>query len=86
MLLLRRTGAVPLGSPGCVAPATAAAPSVAPITEDERWQQLRRCLHDTALPTLIRVGGALVLLYGLPVSRVTALRHNDIHTDSRNRT
>lgn len=60
--------------------------TLAPITEDERWQQLRRCLHDTALPTPVRAGGALVLLYGLPVSRVTALRHDDIHTDTKRRT
>jgi hypothetical protein len=48
--------------------------------------QLRGRLHDTTLPTLVRAGGALVLLYGLPVSRVTALRHDDIHTDTKRRT
>ncbi|GDY52170.1 hypothetical protein SVIO_027930 [Streptomyces violaceusniger] len=60
--------------------------TLTPITEDERWQQLRRCLHDDTLPTPVRAGGSLVLLYGLPVSRVTALCHNDIHTDTKNRT
>lgn len=60
--------------------------TLAPITEDERWQQLHRCLHDATLPMLVRAGGCLVLLYGLPVSRVTALRHDDIHADTKNRT
>jgi hypothetical protein len=60
--------------------------TLAPITEDGRWQQLRRCLHDNSLPTRVRTGGALVLLYRLPVSRVTALRHDDIHTDAKGRT
>ncbi|WP_040830377.1 hypothetical protein [Nocardia jiangxiensis] len=56
-----------------------------PITEDERWEQLRRCLHEDTLPTAIRAASALVLLYGLPLSKVTVLRHNDIHTDDRKR-
>jgi hypothetical protein len=55
--------------------------TLAPITEDDRWTQLRRCLHDTTLPTAVRAAGALVLLFGLPVSRITTLRHHDIRTD-----
>ncbi|MEV1296117.1 hypothetical protein [Pseudonocardia sp. NPDC049635] len=34
------------------------------------------------MPTEVRAAGALVLLFGLPVSRITALRHTDIHTDA----
>lgn len=45
------------------------------------WTQLRRCLHEDALPAEVRAGGALVLLFGLPVSRITTLRHDDSHTD-----
>ncbi|MFC5107433.1 hypothetical protein [Kibdelosporangium philippinense] len=56
--------------------------TLAPITDDERWQQLRRCLHDNTLPTPVRAAGALVLLYGLPVSRVALLRCDDIHIDT----
>jgi hypothetical protein len=56
--------------------------SLQPITEDDRWTQLRRCLHEQALPTQVRAAGALVLLFGLPVSRITALRHTDLHTDA----
>ena len=55
-----------------------------PITEDDRWTQLRRCLHDQTLPTQVRAAGALVLLFGLPVSKITALQHADIHTDPNN--
>ncbi|MFE0028131.1 hypothetical protein [Amycolatopsis sp. NPDC059021] len=59
--------------------------TLAPITEDERWQQLRRCLHDATLPRAVRAAGKLVLLYGLPVSRVATLQHDDIHTDTNQR-
>jgi len=54
--------------------------SLAPITEDDRWTQLRRCLHEQTLPTDVRAAGALVLLFGLPVSRITTLQRHDIHT------
>ncbi|WP_280255706.1 hypothetical protein [Nocardia wallacei] len=59
--------------------------TLAPITEDERWHQLRRCLHEDTLPTAVRAAGALVLLYGLPVSKVATLQHHDIHTDTHHR-
>lgn len=58
------------------------ASSQQPITEGDRWTQLRRCLHDQALPTQVRAAGALVLLFGLPISRITALQHVDVHTDA----
>lgn len=41
-----------------------------------------RCLYDQVLPPRVRAAGALVLLFGLPVSRITALRHTDIPTDA----
>lgn len=43
------------------------------ITEQERWNLLRRCLHGLTLPVDVRAAGALVLLYGLPVSRIVEL-------------
>jgi hypothetical protein len=43
------------------------------LPEDQRWHQLQRCLHETALPLRVRVAGALVLLYGQPVSRIVQL-------------
>lgn len=49
-----------------------------PIGEDERWDHLRHCLTDERLPLDARAGGALALLYGLPVSRITELRTDDV--------
>jgi hypothetical protein len=50
-----------------------------PLDEDDRWKQLQACIHDPAMPLRIRVGGALVLLYGHPVSRIVALRAGQVH-------
>jgi hypothetical protein len=44
------------------------------LPEDQRWHQLQNCLHQTALPLRVRVAGALVLLYGQPVSRIVQLK------------
>lgn len=54
--------------------------TLAPITEDERWTQLRRCLHEDTLPHRVRAAGALVLLFGIPVSTVNTLRHSHLRT------
>jgi hypothetical protein len=43
------------------------------VTNEERWEQLRRCLRDATLPLEARAAGGLVLLYGLPVSRISEL-------------
>jgi hypothetical protein len=40
-----------------------------PLTEDQRWQQLRY-LNQDAAALEIRVAGALILLFGLPASRL----------------
>lgn len=47
--------------------------------EDERWQQLSRLLNDTALPLDVRTAGALVLLFGLPTSRIRHLHTGHLH-------
>jgi hypothetical protein len=39
--------------------------------------QLDRCLADEAMPLDLRVGGALVLLFGMLVSRITQLTKDD---------
>jgi hypothetical protein len=52
--------------------------TLAPISEDDRWGHLRRLLADERLPLDARASGALVLLYGLPVSRITELRADDV--------
>jgi hypothetical protein len=47
----------------------------------ERWNHLDRCLTDTTLPDDVRAAGALSLLYGLTVSRISRLRSSDLHTN-----
>jgi hypothetical protein len=48
------------------------------LDEQHRWQLLHRCLTDDTMPTHLRAGGALVLLFGIPASRLTGLRTTDI--------
>jgi ribosomal protein L40E len=48
------------------------------IGDDEHWNHLRRCLHDTALPVRVRVAGALLLLYGQPISRIVRISTNHL--------
>jgi hypothetical protein len=43
------------------------------LPDRERWRVLERCLHDHTLPIADRVAGALVLLYGQPLSHVVRL-------------
>ncbi|WP_153183256.1 hypothetical protein [Streptomyces sp. E5N91] len=50
-------------------------------TETEHWTHLRRCLHDEALPADVRAAGALVLLYGMPITRIAALTRSDLTGD-----
>ncbi|MFJ4541934.1 hypothetical protein ACIP39_39080 [Streptomyces tibetensis] len=47
-------------------------------SESEHWTHLRRCLHDEALPLDVRVTGALMLLYGIPITRITVLTPADL--------
>ena len=48
------------------------------LAESDHVQQLDRCLTDEAMPLDLRVGGALVLLFGMLVSRITQLTKNDV--------
>ncbi len=43
------------------------------LDEDERDQQLHRCLFDEALPIDVRVAGGLVLLFGAPLTKIVQL-------------
>ncbi|MFD7340252.1 XRE family transcriptional regulator [Streptomyces violascens] len=49
------------------------------LTEDEYRQQLRRCLTDEALPREVRIIGALVRLYALPLSKIIELTADRFH-------
>jgi len=51
------------------------------LGEDDHIRQLDRCLSDDSMPLDLRVGGALVLLFGLLVSRVMHLTKGDVHDD-----
>lgn len=53
------------------------------LAEDEHIHQLDRCLTDEAMPLDLRVGGALVLLFGMLVSRITQLTKDDVIEDSQ---
>jgi hypothetical protein len=48
------------------------------IKEEERVQQLRRCLSAKALPGIVRTVGALVLLFGFPYTRLLGLTIHDV--------
>ncbi|MGH4004103.1 MAG: hypothetical protein ACRDSO_08315 [Pseudonocardiaceae bacterium] len=52
-------------------------PGVA-TSDDDRWTQLARLLHDANLELTDRVGGALLLLYGQQLSRITTITTDQI--------
>ncbi|MEV7188333.1 hypothetical protein [Kitasatospora sp. NPDC093102] len=49
------------------------------LNEDDRWDQLKRCLNEISMPLDVRVAGAMMLLFGLPMSRVLHLRAEHMH-------
>lgn len=49
------------------------------LNDDDRWVQLKRCLSDTSMPLDVRAAGAIVLLFGLPTSRIRHLRAEHLH-------
>ncbi|HCU94495.1 MAG TPA: hypothetical protein DHU96_17950, partial [Actinobacteria bacterium] len=56
-------------------------PSAAPVDfldDSEQARQLRTCLNDTGMPLDLRVAAALVLVYGLTLTRIAYLTRDDI--------
>ena len=53
------------------------------LAERDHIHQLDRCLADEAMPLDLRFGGALVLLFGMLVSRITRLTKDDVIEDNR---
>ncbi|MFD7258902.1 XRE family transcriptional regulator [Streptomyces sp. NPDC059874] len=51
------------------------------LTEDEYDKQLRRCLNDDTLPVEVRIVGALVRLYALPITRILELTTDRFHRE-----
>ncbi|MEV8030649.1 hypothetical protein [Streptomyces sp. NPDC086182] len=47
-------------------------------SEEEQVELLKRCVQDTGLPPDVRAAGALVLLYGVPVSRIVQLTREHV--------
>jgi hypothetical protein len=54
------------------------------IDEDDRWQLLRRCLTDEAMPIDIRAAGALTLLFGPRGERIRNLTADQIIDEEQN--
>jgi hypothetical protein len=48
------------------------------LDDDQRWYELHRCLTDDGISLPARVAGALLFLYGLQPSRLTALKADSI--------
>ncbi|HEV3169947.1 MAG TPA: hypothetical protein VGZ32_06390 [Actinocrinis sp.] len=54
------------------------------LEEDQHLLQLRRCVTDTTLPVDVRAAGALVSLFGIPVSRIVELTSDRLITQGEN--
>ena len=52
------------------------------IDDEQRFEILRRLLHDPKLDPRDRFAGSVLLLYGKPTTRIVALRTTDIHATS----
>jgi len=67
---------------GLMAPLTArskpARTHVEPISHDERLGVVRRLLHDDAVDLRDRVAGLLILIYAQPLTRILALKIEDV--------
>ncbi|MEV4657371.1 hypothetical protein [Micromonospora sp. NPDC049301] len=48
------------------------------MSDDRRWNLLTRCLQDLTMPVDVRAAGALLLLYGLPLTRLIELRTDQL--------
>ncbi|MBT1185383.1 XRE family transcriptional regulator [Streptomyces sp. CJ_13] len=53
------------------------------LDDEEHEHQLRRCLTDASLPLELRVAGALIRLYGLPLIRIVHLTTDGFHQDEQ---
>ncbi|MGV9248000.1 hypothetical protein [Streptomyces sp. NPDC003710] len=53
------------------------------LDDEEHDNQLHRCLTDASLPLELRIVGALIRLYGLPLIRIVHLTTDRFHQDER---
>ena len=49
------------------------------LDEEARWRLLGQCLHEDDVPDDVRAAGALVLLYGIQLSRIVELTTAHLH-------
>lgn len=48
------------------------------LDDEQRWEQLNRCVTDDTMPLDVRVTGALILLFGLPTARILHLTADNL--------
>ncbi|WP_073791667.1 hypothetical protein [Streptomyces sp. CB01580] len=53
------------------------------LDDDDRWRLLQRCLTDDALPTDVRAGGAITLLFGPSTERLCHLTPEKLKFDDK---
>ena len=64
-----------------VIPSRMVRPSTAPIDGEERWRIAKKLLTDDSIDTADRVAGALVVIYGQPISRIVTLTTAHVEID-----
>lgn len=53
------------------------------LSEEARWALFAQCMHDRSMPDDVRAAGALLLLFGLPLVRITELTRAHLVAGSR---
>jgi hypothetical protein len=65
------TGSLQLPNPGRPAPEVV-------LSDERRWQQVERLLHDDTIRRYVRIGGLFMLLWAQPLSRICRMRADQI--------
>ncbi|ARF58971.1 hypothetical protein [Streptomyces gilvosporeus] len=53
------------------------------VDQDEQVALLARCVSETDLPADVRAAGALVLLHGAKITRISTLKTDDVHCTAK---
>jgi len=51
------------------------------VSDEQRWEQVERLLHDHTLRTYTRIGGLFTLLFAQPLTRIVAMRTDQVTAD-----
>jgi hypothetical protein len=65
------TGRLQLPNPGRPAPEVV-------LSDERRWQQVERLLHDDTIRRYVRIGGLFMLLWAQPLSRICRMRADQV--------